>query len=234
MTNFCFLDVVHLCNTGRSFSTKLAELSQHDSSPAAPVFGFIDVVSTGDIESLRRSVIPSTLQSSLSPPSGPSLRRSLTFSSESDELLGLHLLSRISSDIQVREVPNVIVPIAVLRTQGPPSGDDSEERSKAAEDTDNRQRTADLMRKRAIQRCVDAGAVDVLNSPMDGSMLDSLAVHAYRTQKSVEKEKSRFLADTKLRKESWVGATDEKPFAYLREAMYVLSMSMFVAVLTLL
>ncbi|KAL1954968.1 hypothetical protein VTO42DRAFT_375 [Malbranchea cinnamomea] len=211
---------VHLCNSGRSFATKLAELSDPDEAASTPVFGFIDIGGTGDVEQLyRRSVSQGLPQSSQTHPPEKPLRRSLTFSSESDELFGLHLLSRISSDIQVREEPNVIVPIAVLRTSDEADGGGSLAAQESREETTAQKRAAGMLGRRKVQRCLDAGAVDVLASPLDQSTLDRLAVHAYRSLKSAEKERSRFLANRKLRKQSWVGAKDEKPYAYLREAM---------------
>jgi 3',5'-cyclic-nucleotide phosphodiesterase len=55
-----------------------------------------------------------------------------------------------------------------------------------------------------------------------------LTVHAYRIYKTAKKEQSAFLASAskfiaaaRRRKQSWVGIEDEKPYAYLREAMYL-------------
>lgn len=68
-------------------------------------------------------------------------------------------------------------------------------------------------------RYLDAGAVDVVTSPITNDRLQGLAVHAYRVYKEVVKEKGNFLATKRSRKLSWVGVDQERPYAYLREAM---------------
>ena len=153
-------------------------------------------------------------------------RRALTFSSQSEDLFGLHLLSRFSGDIQAQEQPTVIVPIAVLRNDDVGSADGNTGLSESIE-TDGAQRlqtgsSKTERQQQKIHRCLDAGAVDVLTSPLDEPTLHRLAVHAYRTQRTAQKEQARFLTSRKLRKRSWVGEPDEKPYAYLREVMYVL------------
>jgi 3',5'-cyclic-nucleotide phosphodiesterase len=117
----------------------------------------------------------------------------------------LQLLSRFSADLQVRDEPNLIVPIAIIRSVGP---------TKPA--TPVADMTADRGR---MSRCLDAGAVDVLNAPLEVSRVHGLVVHAYRVHKSALKEQSRFLPSGKVRKQSWVGVHDQQPYAYLREAM---------------
>jgi 3',5'-cyclic-nucleotide phosphodiesterase len=218
---------VYLCKSGISFASKLAELSETSETNFTPVFGFIDVGYTSDSESIyRRSGVQPLLQSSLSsPPENPS-RRGLTFSAESEELSGLHLLHSFAADIQVHEARNVIVPIAILRSPQPPHSTESNEDRVPVDDnrleaTTPPTATTTPLERRRIHRCLDAGAVDVLTSPLEESTLQRLSVDAYRTKRAAQREQSGFLANRKLRKKSWVGATDQKPYAYLREAMYV-------------
>ncbi|OAL71056.1 hypothetical protein A7D00_4718 [Trichophyton violaceum] len=248
---------VYVCNSGKSFATKIAELTdagREEGDPDAaivPVLAFIDIAVSGDAESshVRRSSLNLTpLSSSPSQPQPPrqhqhlpqqaqgqpsaispsTSRRSLAFSSESEELFGLHLLSRFSADIQARETPHAIIPIAILRnvrSQPSPfsssahvlrSGKNVEPATKpSSRRPDDRQ----------ISRCLDAGAIDVLVSPIDQSRVQGLLIHAYRIRRAAQKENSRFMAASgqKIRKYSWVGvsstAEDERPYAYLREAM---------------
>jgi 3',5'-cyclic-nucleotide phosphodiesterase len=69
-------------------------------------------------------------------------------------------------------------------------------------------------------QCLDAGALDVVKSPLDKAGIMGLTVHAYRIYKSAKKEQGGFMAMTRRnRKQSWVGVEEEKPYAYLREAM---------------
>ena len=70
-----------------------------------------------------------------------------------------------------------------------------------------------------LVRYLDAGAVDVLSSPLSKDSVHSLAVHAYRIHKEVSREEMGFLTTKRNRKLSWVGVNDAKPYAYLREAM---------------
>lgn len=76
-----------------------------------------------------------------------------------------------------------------------------------------------------LTRYVDAGAVDVLTSPMSKSQIQGLAVHAYRVFREVSREDTAFMAQKQNRKLSWVGVDETKPYAYLREAMVSTLMS---------
>jgi 3',5'-cyclic-nucleotide phosphodiesterase len=66
---------------------------------------------------------------------------------------------------------------------------------------------------------LDVGAVDVLTSPLLEERLPSIAIHAYRAHKESLKDQNAFLEVKRGRKRSWVGLDDQKPYAYLREAM---------------
>lgn len=67
--------------------------------------------------------------------------------------------------------------------------------------------------------CLDAGATDVLTTPLQKDRVFGLTSHAYRARKEALKERSTFLATRRMRKRSWVGVDEEKPYAYLRESM---------------
>jgi hypothetical protein len=70
-----------------------------------------------------------------------------------------------------------------------------------------------------LSRYLNAGAVDVLSSPLSKDRMHGLAIHAYRLQKEAAREEASFLTNKRNRKLSWVGVDDGKPYAYLREAM---------------
>lgn len=155
------------------------------------------------------------------------IRRELTFSSESDESYGLPLLSRISTDIQVQEGPGVIIPVALLRSQVPasgaghgrgPSASSAYYQASESASTESDEKAITIDPKKML-RCLDAGALDVLPSPLDTVRVMGLTVHAYRVFKNATKEQSRFLTTRRHRKQSWVGVDDHKPYAYLRESM---------------
>lgn len=199
------LPAVYLCRAGTSFATKLAELNDRAGSDCTPVFAFFDIELDVDDFISPRHRASRTSSVEISPPSPVSLRHGFTFSSKSEESYGLALLSGVSADIQVQEAPNIIIPIAVLRSVKSGAG---------AGPTD-----ASSAEPQQIAKCIDAGAVDVLTMPLNLPRVEGLLVHAYRTRKTAQKEQSRFLARRKLRKLSWVGVHDEQPYAYLREAM---------------
>ena len=66
---------------------------------------------------------------------------------------------------------------------------------------------------------LEAGAVDVLNSPLMKDGVYGLVVHVHRAHKESVKDQAAFLATMRLRKRSWVGIDKEVPYTYLREAM---------------
>lgn len=69
--------------------------------------------------------------------------------------------------------------------------------------------------------CLEAGALDVVQSPLDKAGILGLTVHAYRIYKAAKTEQAGFLARARgRRKQSWVGLEEgEKPYEYMREAM---------------
>ncbi|OJJ47848.1 hypothetical protein ASPZODRAFT_15295 [Penicilliopsis zonata CBS 506.65] len=220
---------IYLCHAGTSFATKLAELTDRAGNDCTPIFAFFDIdLSSDDSASSRRKLSRtswSELDTAPPSPSAISLRRGFTFSSQSEEAYGLQLLSGVSADIQVRDGPNLIIPIAILRSPATNLARQTLEETDGDLDLDQQpkqhQQHRDILsaEPRHVSRCLDAGALDVLTSPLDRSRTHGLLVHAYRTRKTAQKELSRFMAKRKLRKQSWVGVHGEQPYAYLREAM---------------
>ena len=68
-------------------------------------------------------------------------------------------------------------------------------------------------------RCIDVGAHDVLESPLQDERLQSIIVRAYRSHKEAIKDREDSQARKRSRKLSWLGNTEDKPYAYLREKM---------------
>lgn len=149
------------------------------------------------------------------------LKRQITFSSESDESYGLQLLSRIASDLQVDEGVQLIIPVAIVKPKRKDSYDHQFEQSIANDATAPRtEDTSAMIDPTMMLQCLDAGALDVVKSPLDKAGIMGLTVHAYRIYKSAKKEQAGFMALARRgRKASWVGVEEEKPYAYLREAM---------------
>lgn len=204
---------IYLCQSGASFATKLAELSDRSGSDCTPIFAFFGIDFGGDDLNVARRKASRASWMDNGPPSPGSIQRTFTFSSHNDEAAGLGLLSGVSNDIQVQDGPNLVIPVAILR-------DSSAEPEAPADSTsDPQSRNPVTLEHKQIARCLDAGAIDVLTTPLDRSRIQGLVVHAYRTRRSAQKDMSRFLARKKLRKLSWVGVHDEEPYSYLREAM---------------
>lgn len=206
-----FNNLVYLCRSGTSFANKLAEIGEFGENNH-PVFAFFDVELGREDSIIARRKANRASWPDLGPPSPTSLRRGFTFSSQSEESYGLQLLSGLSSDIQLQESPSLIIPIAILRTSCAEHPDHAVELQ---------QQNHLLPDPQRISKCLDAGAIDVLTTPLEKARVQGLVVQAYRTQKTAQRQQSRFLARRKSRKHSWVGVHDEQPYAYLREAMYV-------------
>ena len=157
-----------------------------------------------------------------------------TSSSDFADCYGLTLLRHMSAEISTSSLSKLVVPVAMIYNKGserpishalmsdrpprpssggfPLSGSTSFGSRKAAG-------KPALSEHRQLLRGVDAGAIDVLTSPLQEERLRGLIVHAYRAHKDALSERARFLAQKKVRKRSWLGNNDNKPHAYLREAM---------------
>jgi len=147
---------------------------------------------------------------------------------------GLTLLQHISSEVSNSSLSKLVVPVAMIyraesdtiysiphsrgSSSQPSSGAFPTISVKSSRPTWNAGRTAQADPQHTL-RCVNIGAVDVLTSPLQEDRLHTLSVPAYRAQKEALKERAKFLTQKRLRKRSWLGNTDNKPYAYLREAM---------------
>ncbi|OMP86828.1 3',5'-cyclic-nucleotide phosphodiesterase regA [Diplodia seriata] len=200
------LSIFHEIDIHRSGSAALDRiwhLYNSSSLDNAPIIVLIDLPYDEERRMKRLSREPRT-------PS-PTASRTPGGDPEPEDLYGMHLLRHISAEIQDRRLPKVVIPVILL------SGLDREMASDTASPGASGSRVlTDTVR---LTRYLDAGAVDVLASPLSKDHIHGLAVHAYRINKEVMREKSSFLAQSKGRKVSWVGVNEAKPFSYLREAM---------------
>ena len=155
-------------------------------------------------------------------------------SSDFADSYGLSLLQHISSEISTSSLSKLVVPVAMIydkRSEHPtshiftsncpsrPSSGGFLVSGSTSSSPRRAVRTPALSEHQQMLRCVDTGAVDVLTSPLQEERLRGLTVHAYRAHKEALNERTRFLAQKKVRKRSWLGNNDNKPYAYLREAM---------------
>lgn len=185
------------------------------------------------------------------------LHRAFTFTSESDESYGLQLLSRIASDLQVADYGKLIIPIAITRSKNgtdsllethTEEGNEPDDFLKPADRalssgsrplslTSSQQRrlgSRDSQDAQLLLKCIDAGAVDVVIDHLDQTRVLSLVGHSYKAWKTAKKADSSFLSAKKMRRQSWVGMDDQKPYAYLRESMCAPSLPLWIGIVLIL
>ncbi|CAI4219528.1 unnamed protein product [Parascedosporium putredinis] len=110
-----------------------------------------------------------------------------------EEVYGLALLQRVITEVHMRNMAKLVVPVPLISV------------SLAHDAPADLAIPTDLIPSPALlKRCVDLGAADVI---------------AYKAHKEAAKEQQAMLELRRGRKLSWVGMHEEKPFAYLREAM---------------
>lgn len=217
---------VYICSSGESCVAKLSELNRATIVDLIPTLVLIDMPHDDQFEpqwpTRQRTPSPNSRQE------GP---LEIDTRLEESPIYGLNLLEWLTSEMQYQSLSKLFVPIAVLAiTQPVPASSPrlpSHSRSNsAALDLDP---FAQVQRKSLgvsmsldhvrTMRYLDAGASDVLTSPLQRERLPSLAIHAYRAHKDASKEQRQLMELKRGRKRSWVGVDDQKPYAYLREAM---------------
>jgi hypothetical protein len=137
-----------------------------------------------------------------------------------EEVYGLKLLQRIITESHLRGLAKLVVPIPLIshssQSDDEPAADNVENTAVGSSQITARAPPVD---RRLLRRCLDLGAVDVINGPLHAKGITSLEVHAYHAHKDAAREQQALMEVRKGRKRSWVGINEEKPFAYLREAM---------------
>ncbi|KAF4307748.1 3',5'-cyclic-nucleotide phosphodiesterase regA [Botryosphaeria dothidea] len=201
------LSIFHEIDVHRSGSAALDRiwhLYNSSSLDNAPIIVLIDLPYDEERRMKRLSREPRT-------PSPTATRTPGQDVTEPEDLYGMHLLRHISAEIQDRRLPKLVIPVILLSGLDHEIAPDS-----SSPGPSGSQALTDTVR---LTRYLDAGAVDVLASPLSKNHIHGLAIHAYRINKEVMRDKSSFLAQSKGRKVSWVGVNEAKPFSYLREAM---------------
>jgi hypothetical protein len=142
-----------------------------------------------------------------------------------EELYGLALLQRIISESYLRSLSKLVLPVPIVvfpLADSPKASDSSSDvreefaNAKLHPGSPTSRRVAN---RRMLKKCLDLGAIDVMASPMNGKCITNLEVHAYRAHREAARDQKALLEVRRGRKRSWVGISEEKPFAYLREAM---------------
>lgn len=214
---------VHLCTSGRSCVSKLSELNQASIVDLIPTLVLIDIP--------YEDQIPDRFPEIRTPSPGTRLQvDGLLEEPDIEETYGLKLLQWIASEIQYQSLSKLIVPVAIVAIPKQKSHEPlMRERSDSEIDAQmnynefgGSSKPAGLVvpldQVRTI-KYLDVGAVDVLTSPLLHERLPSLGIHAYRAHRDASKDQRALLEMKRGRKRSWVGVDDQKPYAYLREAM---------------
>ncbi|KAJ4268466.1 3',5'-cyclic-nucleotide phosphodiesterase [Fusarium torreyae] len=203
---------VHVCASGGACLTKLFQLQEGSMLDLKPTLVLLDTPHDDPIpESRRRASSPS--------PSSNSSSENVDIHTPDEDLYGLGLLQKIITEAHLRGMSKLVVPIPVI------SSSETEHPSTNGQMTDGAvEQNASMLGpldtdRQLIRRCLDLGAVDVIICPMSSKCITSLEICAYRAHRDAAKEQSTLLEIRQGRKRSWVGVNEEKPFAYLREAM---------------
>nr|CEG03405.1 unnamed protein product [Fusarium pseudograminearum CS5834] len=203
---------VHVCATGGGCLTKLFELQEGSMLDLKPTLVLLDTPKDDSIPDRRRRL-------SSPSPSCNSSSENVDIHTPDEDLYGLGLLQKIITEAHLRGMSKLVVPIPVISNSEP------EQPYTNGQMTDG---TVEHIRlplapldtnRQLIRRCLDLGAVDVIICPMSTKCITSLEICAYRAHRDAAKEQSTLLEIRQGRKRSWVGVNEEKPFAYLREAM---------------
>ena len=147
---------------------------------------------------------------------------------------GLSLLQHISTEICNLKLSKMVVPIAMIHnweinttfgSRGPntrPSRPHSGDLNSSSESTSSHHRdltfAAPVVDPRRLQQCLDAGAIDVLVSPLQPDRVYGLTAHAYRARHLALKGHTERSAAHRSQKRPWVELGN---YACLLEDMYV-------------
>ncbi|TDZ49908.1 3',5'-cyclic-nucleotide phosphodiesterase 2 [Colletotrichum trifolii] len=198
---------VYLCSTGSAAISALFEFSDESMMDLTPTLVLIDVPSDERLPKFRSG------SRSPSPHSRP-VTADVNIHTPEEEVYGLKLLQRIMTEAHLRSLSKLVVPIPIVSFSSRPV---AQANGGAVEHAHSK--SSSVVDRQLIIRCLDLGGVDVLIGPLHGKCVTSLEIHAYRAHKEAAREQQEMLEVRRGRKRSWVGVNEEKPFAYLREAM---------------
>ena len=211
---------------------KLSELDCGDNSDQ-PIFAIVEIYMDGE----------ETAFDAKDPHTAANATAANTEAAGLSEREGIFLLRHISSEKTESKLSKLVVPVAMVHHHRPatstgsrvqhsgrltrPSSGGLERSSKSSYSGHKEPGTTNplLLDPQNMFRCLEAGATDVLSSPLVEARVSSLPLHAYRAHKEASKERAALHAAKRLRKRSWVGFDDKRPHAYLREQMYVSGIS---------
>lgn len=206
--------LVHVCATANSCLSKLFELQDDSMMDMTPTLVLLDTPHDQQLQE------PRTLShSSINGPDSSSLTGTAEIHRPDEELYGLTLLQKIITEAHLRSMSKLIVPIPLISYPNSVASAPGEQMTDGAVETVAADAGSLAFHRQLIRRCLDLGAVDVIVSPLSAKCVTSLEICAYKAHRDAAREQQAQMEIAKGRKRSWVGVNEQKPFAYLREAM---------------
>ncbi|GAO13889.1 uncharacterized protein UV8b_03876 [Ustilaginoidea virens] len=209
---------VHICSSGSACLSTLFQLQDGSMTSITPTLVLLDTPFDDHLQDqLARS-------RSSSPPAAAAAAAAVTsLTSEihtpNEELYGLGLLQKIITEAHLRSMSKLVVTVPVISYSGSSMCSTGHEMTDGASESPLSPEAILSVNRRLIRTCLDLGAADVLISPISSKCVTTLEICAYKAQRDATKDQQEILEVTKGRKRSWVGINEQKPFAYLREAM---------------
>ncbi|TWU76781.1 3',5'-cyclic-nucleotide phosphodiesterase [Metarhizium rileyi] len=203
---------VYVCGTGASCLSTLLQLQEGSMTNITPTLVLLDTPFDDHIQDQH------TRPRSSSPTSAPATQTAEIYT-PNEELYGLGLLQKIMTEAHLRNMSKLVVPVAIISHPDTTVPNGGRQMTDGASEVDQGQQATLASNRQLMRTCLDLGAVDVLMSPLNSKSITTLEICAYRAHRDAAKEQQALMAVAKGRKRSWVGISEQKPFAYLREAM---------------
>lgn len=212
LTTF-FHPTVHVCSSGSACLSKVFEDEDKFVGKITPTLVLIDTP--------YETAAPDA-EATLSPTANSHELRAEAFDihAPDEDLYGLNLLQKLISEARMRKLSKTVIPVPVISQQQP------FENSAAQQSLDGTHETVfgspnsnTTFYRSLVRKCLDLGAGDVVISPISGKCITTLEVSVYRAHRDAARDHRALMDVSSGRKLSWVGVSDQKPYAYLREAM---------------
>ena len=208
--SFLTLCLVYACSSGAACLSRLIQLQQDCLSPTTPAIVLIDT--PHDEQTLDLNSLSATSSDPLDPASS-----SPEIHAPEEDVYGLNLLQKLITESHLRSMAKLVVPVPIISY--PDSAVSDARQTDGAVESSAVPLNSLAAHRPLIRKCLDLGAVDVIISPLSSKCITTLEICAYKAHRDAAREQQELLEITKGRKRSWVGVSQQKPFAYLREAM---------------
>ncbi|KAK2595761.1 3',5'-cyclic-nucleotide phosphodiesterase [Conoideocrella luteorostrata] len=203
---------VHICNTGAACLSTLFRLQDGSMVKITPTLVLLDIPFDDRLHE-------QTIRSRSSSPTPGLISQASEIHTPNEDLYGLSLLQKIITEAHLRSISKLVVPVPVISYPEPAVSSPGHQMTDGALESLLTPQASLAGNRRLIRTCLDLGAVDVLISPLSSKCITTLEICAYKAHRDATKEQQAILEVAKGRKRSWVGISEQKPYAYLREAM---------------